>query len=63
MVDFKESMNGQTSNWEIIRAGVPQGSILETLFLIMHNDLTTNLKSNVKLLADYTSLFSEVCNS
>ena len=35
-----------------------QGSILEALFLIMHNDLTNNLKSNVKLLADYT-----VCDS
>ena len=55
--------NGQTSDWETIQANVPQGLILEPLFsLIYINDLTNNLNSNVKLFADDTSLFSEICD-
>ena len=54
-------LNGQTSNWEKIYAGVPQGSILgPLLFLIYINDLAENLSSNPKLFADDTSLFSVV---
>ena len=54
-------LNGQTSNWENIYAGVPQGSILgPLLFLIYINDLAENLSSNPKLFADDTSLFSVV---
>ena len=57
------SLNGQTSCWETIQAGVPQGSILGPLFFhICINDLTDNLNSNVKLFADDTSLFSEICD-
>ena len=40
------------------RCTTPQGSILGPLFFI--NDLATDLKSNVKLFADDTSLFSIV---
>ena len=55
--------NGQTSDWETIQADVPQGLILGPLFsLIYINDLTNNLNSNVKLFADNTSLFSEICD-
>ena len=54
-------LNGQTSNWKNIHAGVPQGSILgPLLFLIYINDLAENLSSNSKLFADDTSLFSVV---
>ena len=54
-------LNGQTSDWETIQAGVPQGSILGPLFfLISTNGLTDNLNSKVKLFADDTSLMSEV---
>ena len=54
-------LNGQTSSWRPILAGVPQGSVLgPLLFLIYINDLPNELKSNAKLFADDTSLFTIV---
>ena len=53
-------MNGQTSLWEPVLTGVPQGSILgPLLFLIYVNNLSKDL-SSVKLFADDTSIFSTV---
>ena len=52
-------LNGQTSEWRRIEAGVPQGSILgPLLFLIFINNLPENLESKPKVFADDTSLFS-----
>ena len=57
-------LNGQCSSWGDISAGVPQGSILGPLFFLVHiNDLTENLKCNIKLFADDTLLFTVVENS
>ena len=57
-------LNGQCSNWGDISAGVPQGSILGPLFFLVYiNDLTADLKCNVKLFADDTSLFTIVHDS
>ena len=52
-------LNGQTSDWKTIRAGVSQRSILGPLFFVIYiNDPTSNLKSNIKLLA-YDSKYTE----
>ena len=54
-------MNGQHSSWKPILADVPRGSILDPLlFLAYINDLPDELKSNVKLFVDDTSLFTIV---
>ena len=54
-------LNGETSTWGTISAGVPQGSILgPLLFLIYINDLIDGLRCNVKLFADDPSFFTVV---
>ena len=54
-------LNGQTSSWKPVIAGVPQGSILDPrLFLVCINHLLNELKSSAKLFADGTSLFTIV---
>ena len=52
------ALNGQTSSWQNIYAGVPQGSVLgQLLFLIYIN---YELTSMCKIFADDTSLFQKV---
>ena len=50
-------LNGQSSSFRPLLAGVLQGSTLgPLLFLIYINDLSSKMKSNAKLFADDTSL-------
>ena len=54
-------LNGQISSWELIKTGVPQGSVLgPLLFLIYNDDLLDNIQSTCKFFAEDTSLFSHV---
>ena len=54
-------LNGQTSEWLPVNAGVPQGSILISLFFLIYiYNLSVDIISTVKLFADNTSLFSVV---
>ena len=52
-------INGQSSEWKHIKAGVPQGSVLgPLLFLIFINDITNEVQSSeVRLFADDTILY------
>ena len=54
-------LNGKSSEWATISAGVPQGSVLGPLFFLVYiNDLADNLNCDIKMFADDTSLFSVV---
>ena len=54
-------LNGQISSWELIKSGVPQGSVLGPLLILIYiNDLPDNIQSTCKIFADNTSLFSHV---
>ena len=51
-------LNGQTSNWKIIHAGVPQGYILRQLFFLIYiNDCSGNSIFNSKTLCRQCFLF------
>ena len=56
-------LHGQHLSWVDVKAGVPQGSILDPLlFLIYINDLPNGSNSIVTPFADDTSLFSAIHN-
>ena len=49
---------GAVSKWAFIKAGGPQGSILgPLLFLLYINDIVVDIHANIRLFADYTSLY------
>ena len=54
-------LNGKSSKWSRVTAGVPQGSVLGPLFFLVYiNDLVGNISAGVRLFADDTFLFAIV---
>ena len=52
-------LNVQSSSWEAIKSGVPQGSVFDPLlFLVYINDLSDGLISTCKIFTYNTALFS-----
>ena len=50
------TFSGVKSNWNSLKAGAPQGSILgPLLFLLCINDIVKDIGSNIRLFADDTS--------
>ena len=58
-------INGQSSSWRNLNAGVPQGSVLgPLLFLIFINDISHVINyCNIRLFADDTCLFIDIDNA
>ena len=55
-------VNGSCSDWSNASSGVPQGTVLgPVLFLLYINDLPTGISSEVRLFADDTVLFRQIC--
>ena len=53
-------IHGSNSQLGIIPTGVPQGATLGPLLFLYINDITENIKSNIKFFADDTSLYVTV---
>ena len=57
-------LDDRSSRWELIKIGMPQGSILGPWqFLIYMNNIPINLISKVKLFVDDTSIFTFACKA
>ena len=51
-------IQGGSSDWVSVNAGVPQGSILGLLlFLLYINDIVHEINSSIRLFADNTSIY------
>ena len=54
-------VEGEASNWKSVQSGVPQGSVLGPLLLLIYiNDLDEDITSKVLKFADDTKLFRKI---
>ena len=55
------TLDGETSDWAEVEAGVPQGSILGPLFFLIYiNDLFDTVSSDIRIFADDTFIFKVI---
>ena len=60
----KVVINGTSSEIELVKSGIPQGSVLgPTLFIIFINDLPDEIKTYIKIFADDTKIFNAIKTS
>ena len=56
-------VNGVHSSYVEVTSGIPQGSVLgPMLFLLYINDINNTIKSQIKLFADDSVLYRNICN-
>ena len=48
------------SDWADVISGVPQGSFLEPILFVIHNDLPENVESRVKMFADDSKVYRQM---
>ena len=54
-------IEGVVSGWEMVRSGVPQGSVLgSVLFVVSIDDIDKNIRSTVLKFADDTQVVARV---
>ena len=57
-------IDGSASKYKPVLSGVPQGTVLgPLLFLLYINDITVNIKSNIRIFADDCILYREIQNN
>ena len=58
---MRVTINGSRSSWVNILSGVPQGSVLgPLLFLLFVNDLPDWIKTNIRMFADDTKIWTRI---
>ena len=54
-------VNGSSSSWMRVLSGVPQGSVLGPLFFLLYvNDLPDWIKTNIRIFADDTKIWTRI---
>ena len=54
-------LRGNSLDWSFVISGVPQGTILGSILLIIYiNDISTNITSTVKIYADDTKIYRTI---
>ena len=53
-------VNGVKSDWALVLSGVPQGTVLGSLFSLYINDISSDIESEIRLYADDCVCYREI---